>query len=94
MPEDLRDIAKTHETPANQPGSSSVTRDLYASEETLVQLRLIRDEIARWADMVIDHEQRFDTLQTPWWKRVWFWVQGWPWYDLNAPARKRRPWRR
>ena len=43
--------------------------------------------------VVRDHAQRFDTLQTPWWKRVWFWVQGWPWYDLNGTQR-RRPWHR
>jgi hypothetical protein len=42
---------------------------------------------------VMDHEQRFDTLQTPWPKRVWFWLQGWPWYDLNG-ERQRRWWRR
>lgn len=40
-----------------------------------------------------DHEQRFDTLQTPFWKRWWFWLQGWPWYDLNG-TRRQRPWRR
>ncbi len=40
-----------------------------------------------------DHAQRFDTLQTAWWKRVWFWLEGWPWRDLNAPQRQRRPWR-
>jgi hypothetical protein len=43
--------------------------------------------------LVRDHEQRFDTLQTPWWKRARFWLQGWPWYDLNG-TRSRRPWRR
>lgn len=43
--------------------------------------------------MVRDHAQRFDTLQTPWWKRLWFWVDGWPWYDLNG-VQRRRPWHR
>jgi len=42
---------------------------------------------------VSDHAQRFDTLQTPWWKRVWFAIDGWPWYDLNG-TQKRRPWHR
>ena len=42
---------------------------------------------------VIDHEQRFDTLQTPFWKRVWFKIDGWPWYDLNG-VQARRPWHR
>lgn len=40
-----------------------------------------------------DHAQRFDTLQTPWWKRIWFAIDGWPWYDLNGVQRK-RPWHR
>lgn len=40
-----------------------------------------------------DHTNRFQTLQTPWWKRVWFWIDGWPWYDLNG-IQKRRPWHR
>lgn len=41
--------------------------------------------------LVRDHEQRFDTLQTPWFKRIYFWVQGWPWYNLNG-TKKHRPW--
>ena len=43
--------------------------------------------------LVSDHAQRFDTLQTPWWKRLWFRIDGWPWYDLNG-AQQRRPWHR
>lgn len=43
--------------------------------------------------MVRDHEERFDTLQTPWWKRLWFRIDGWPGQrDLNAERRARRPW--
>lgn len=43
--------------------------------------------------LIRDHAQRFDTLQTPWWKRVWFKINGWPWYDLNG-VQKKRPWHR
>lgn len=43
--------------------------------------------------LYIDHAQRFDTLQTPFWKRVWFWIDGWPWHDLNGTQRS-RPWHR
>lgn len=40
-----------------------------------------------------DHAQRFDTLQTRWWKRVWFRIDGWPGQnDLNAEKRSWRPW--
>lgn len=43
--------------------------------------------------LVRDHEQRFDTLQTGFWKRLWFRVDGWPGRrDLNAERRAWRPW--
>jgi len=43
--------------------------------------------------IVSDHSQRFDTLQTPLWKRLWFRVDGWAGQrDLNAPGRAWRPW--
>ena len=50
-------------------------------------------KVAELERRVRDHAQRFDTLQTPWWKRVWFSIDGWPWYDLNGTQR-RRPWHR
>ncbi len=40
-----------------------------------------------------DHTQRFDTLQTVWWKRLWFRIDGWPGQkDLNADKHAWRPW--
>ena len=48
------------------------------------------DELERRAS---DVDQRFDTLQTPLWKRVWFRIDGWPGQrDLNASSRAWRPW--
>ena len=45
--------------------------------------------------MVRDHEQRLDTLQTPLWKRIWFRIDGWPGQrNLNATRRAWRPWHR
>lgn len=45
--------------------------------------------------MVSDMAQRFDTLQTPLWKRVMFRLDGWPGQrDLNADGPAWRPWRR
>lgn len=38
-------------------------------------------------------EERVDTLWTPPWKKLWFWVNGWPLYRL-ADAPKPRPWHR
>lgn len=43
--------------------------------------------------IVSDHAQRFDTLQTSWWKRLWFRIDGWPGQkNLNADKRSWRPW--
>lgn len=43
----------------------------------------------------MDHEQRFDTLQTRWWKRLWFRILGWPGIkDLNAERPNWRPWQK
>lgn len=40
-----------------------------------------------------DHAQRFDTLQTRWYKRLWFRLDGWPGQvNLNAERRAWRPW--
>ncbi len=47
------------------------------------------------ADRIRYLEKCLDTLQSPWWKRVWFRIDGWPGQrDLNAPRRAWRPWHR
>lgn len=44
-------------------------------------------------ETVSDIQQRFDTLQTPMWKRIWFRLDGWPGQNnLNAERRAWRPW--
>ena len=50
-------------------------------------------KLAEHERLLRDLAQRFDTLQTPWWKRLAYWIDGWPWYDLNGTQR-RRPWHR
>lgn len=69
----------------------SSDRPMVASEESMLIYKSVKTRLDALEDKVSDHEQRFDTLQTPWPKRVWFWLQGWPWYDLNG-TKKRRPW--
>ena len=69
------------------------TRPTYASEESMLLHESVQQRLDALEKAVSDHSQRFDTLQTPWWKRVWFWVDGWPWHDLNGQQR-RRPWHR
>ena len=59
--------------------------------EQIIQSQQVRLDALERA--VIDHAQRFDTLQTPLLKRFWFKIDGWPWYDLNGTQR-RRPWHR
>ena len=63
--------------------------DLDSLEQEVLSLRVNMQQVQH---MVRDHEQRFDTLQTRWWKRAWFRVDGWPGQnDLNG-KRARRPW--
>ena len=67
---------------------------LYCSEECRARYEgSIGPRLDALEKRVIDHDQRFDTLQTPWWRRIRFWIDGWPWYDLNG-ARVKRPWHR
>ena len=59
--------------------------------DTLAELtRKVADHERRLSD----HAQKFDTLETPWWKRAWFTLDGWPHHQLNAPRRQWRPWHR
>ena len=67
--------------------------DVYCSEECKVLAESIGVRLAALEGAVSDHAQRFDTLQTPWWKRLLFAIDGWPWYDLNG-RQAWRPWHR
>ena len=60
-------------------------------QQLLQSLYVKVEELER---IVADHAQRFDTLQTPLWKRLVFRADGWPVRDLNAAAPAWRPWRR
>ena len=69
-----------------------MSRSVESLELEVESLKVRVDELERF---VIDHEQRFDTLQTPAWRRLLFRLDGWPGIrDLNADARARRPWHR
>lgn len=60
-------------------------------EEARVHIASLIDRIQQLEQYASDHDQRFDTLQTPLWKRVWYKIDGWPWYDLNG-TQSYRPW--
>jgi hypothetical protein len=62
-------------------------------EEAELVIQSLLVNIEQLQHRVRDMEKRFDTLQSPWWKRVWFAIDGWPWYDLNSTQRH-RPWHR
>lgn len=38
-------------------------------------------------------QKQVETLWTPLWKRVWFRINGWPWYEV-VERPKPRPWHR
>lgn len=64
-------------------------------EDLEARVESLELNLTEWQKMTRDHEERFDTLQTPLWKRLWFRVDGWPGQrDLNASGRSWRPWRR
>jgi hypothetical protein len=67
-------------------------RSLPEAELHIQSLTIRVQELER---MVSDMDQRFDTLQTPLWKRAWFRIDGWAGQnDLNAKGPSWRPWRR
>jgi len=56
------------------------------------EVRSLTVKIEALEQIVSDHAQRFDTLQTPLWKRLLFRLDGWPGQrDLNG-SRAWRPW--
>lgn len=64
-------------------------------EEAQVHIESLTIRIHKLEQMVSDMDQRFDTLQTPLWKRIWFRIDGWPGQNnLNADHRTKRPWHR
>ncbi len=56
------------------------------------EIESLKVNVKQLQQLVSDHSQRFDTLQTPLWKRFMFWLDGWPWHDLNAGKRNSRSW--
>lgn len=59
-----------------------------------VRVATLERQIAELRRQMSDVQQRLDTAQTHQWKRLWFWLQGWPLTDWNAERRNWRPWRR
>ena len=41
-------------------------------------LKSLHTRVEQLEHEIRDHAQRFETLQTRWWKRLWFRIDGWP----------------
>ena len=66
-----------------------------AAESLKQEVRSLTVKVELLEALVSDHAQRFDTLQTPLWKRIWFRLDGWSGQcNLNAEKRVWRPWHR
>jgi len=73
-------------------GSRDLELELDSHRAELDSLRINFDQL--W-EKTMDHAQRFETLQTPAWRRLLFRIDGWPGQrDLNADSPAWRPWRR
>ena len=69
-----------------------MTAQVRSLAEAQVHIDSLTVRVGQLERVVIDHAQRFDTYNTPTWKRIGFWLNGWSWHDLNAPRRTWRPW--
>jgi hypothetical protein len=64
-------------------------------EEVEQHIESLTARLTQIEDMTFEHSRRFDTLETPLWKRMWFLVDGWPGQkNLHAKSPQWRPWRR
>lgn len=64
-------------------------------EEAKQHIASLRVRLGQIEDITFEHSRRFDTLQTPLWKRTWFRIDGWPGQsNLGCKKPRWRPWRR
>ncbi len=63
-------------------------------ESVDAEIASLKFNVEQLQHLVRDHEKRFDTLQTPLWKRVWFRIDGWPGQRNLNGTRTWRPWHR
>jgi len=67
----------------------------YDAESASAEIESLWTNVDLLADRVRHVEKCLDTLQTPIWKRLWWWLyEGWPLWNFNAPQRQYRPWYR
>jgi hypothetical protein len=60
----------------------------------VAEIAALKINMDQTQDRVRDMEKRFDTLQTPLLKRIWFRIDGWPGQRNLNGTRSWRPWHR
>lgn len=58
------------------------------------ELKIKEDQRRVLAARIRKLEKYFDTKNSPWWKRIWFRIDGWPTWSIIADRRAWRPWHR
>lgn len=61
-------------------------------EEAEVHVAALQSRIVELANRLRDVEKQLDTLGSPWWKRIWFRMNGWPAWWITDQPRRWRPW--
>lgn len=62
-------------------------------EEAAVHIASLQARVFALEVELRHQAEMIDTLWTPPWKRLWFWLDGWPLYRV-AEIRRPRPWHR
>lgn len=64
-------------------------------EEAEQHIRSLTARVDQYEDIIFQMTRKFDTLETPLWKRIWFRIDGFPGQsDLDRDEPQWRPWRR
>jgi hypothetical protein len=64
-------------------------------EEAEQHIQSLTARVDQYESILFEHSRKFDTLETPLWKRIWFRIDGFPGQsDLECDKPRWRPWRR
>lgn len=62
--------------------------------EAEVHIMALQSRVKTLEEQLRFAQKQLDTLGSPWWKRLWYRIDGWPpWYEV-AKKRNWRPWHR
>lgn len=57
------------------------------------EIESLKKRVNQLEQQNVELHEMIDTLWTPWWKKLWFLIDGWPLYRL-ADHPSWRPWHR